>query len=64
MTERLVKLKEPSTFDLMGGSEWNNNGKNIIVVHKQEREGIEYEIHIKENQATNRRNDWNGNNEL
>ena len=41
------KLKEPSTFDLMGGSEWNNNGKNIIVVHKQEREGMEYEIHIK-----------------
>lgn len=41
------KLKEPSAFDLMGGSEWNNNGKNIIVVHKQEREGIEYEIHIK-----------------
>ncbi len=40
-------LKEPSVFDLMGGSEWNNNAKNIIVVHKQEREGTEYEIHIK-----------------
>lgn len=40
-------LKEPSAFDLMGGSEWNNNGKNILVVHKQEREGMEYEIHIK-----------------
>lgn len=40
-------LKEPSVFDLMNGSEWNNNAKNIIVVHKQEREGMEYEIHVK-----------------
>jgi len=40
-------LREPSVFDLMGGSEWNNNAKNIIITHKQEREGTEYEIHIK-----------------
>jgi hypothetical protein len=34
------KVKEgsagfPTVYDLMGGSEWNNNGRNLIVVGKQ-----------------------------
>ena len=39
------KLKAPDVHNLMGGSEWNNNGKNIVAIHKQEKEGDEYEIY-------------------
>lgn len=36
------KVKEgaagkPTVYDLMGGSEWNNNGRNLIVVSKQDK---------------------------
>ena len=34
-------VKKPSVYDLMGGSEWNNNGRNIIVVHKNGKENHE-----------------------
>lgn len=30
-------VKKPSVYHIMGGSEWNNNGRNIIVVHKSEK---------------------------
>ncbi len=40
-------VNKPSVYDLMGGSEWNNNGRNIIVVHKNSKENYEpYYIHI------------------
>lgn len=31
-------VKKPTVYDLMGGSEWNNNGRNIIVVHKNSKD--------------------------
>lgn len=36
------KVKEgaagkPTVYDLMGGSEWNNNGRNLIIVSKQDK---------------------------
>ena len=31
-------VNKPSVYDLMGGSEWNNNGRNILVVHKHFKE--------------------------
>lgn len=37
------KLKPPDIYDLMGGSEWANNARNVISVHKEEKEGIEYD---------------------
>lgn len=40
-------LKAPDVFNLMGGSEWNNNGKNIIVVHKEDKEGLEFDIYFR-----------------
>ena len=40
-------VNKPSVYDLMGGSEWNNNGRNILVVHKNSKENHEpYQIHI------------------
>lgn len=30
-------VKKPTVYHIMGGSEWNNNGRNIIVVHKSEK---------------------------
>ena len=40
-------VKKPSVYDLMGGSEWNNNGKNIMVVHKESKDNNQpYQIHI------------------
>jgi hypothetical protein len=40
-------VKKPSVYDLMGGSEWNNNGRNIIVVHKNAKDNHEpYKITI------------------
>jgi len=41
------RLRPPSTYNLMGGSEWNNNGKNIIVVHKEVKEGDAYDIYFR-----------------
>ena len=41
------KLKPPTAFNLMGGSEWNNNGKSIIVVHKESKESPNYDIYIR-----------------
>lgn len=40
-------LKAPGVFNLMGGSEWNNNGKNIIVIHKEEKESDIYDVYIR-----------------
>lgn len=41
------KVRQPSVYDLMGGSEWNNNGRNIIVVHKNGKEYYEpYHINV------------------
>ena len=34
-------VRRPSVYDLMGGSEWNNNGRNIVVVHKNSKENHE-----------------------
>tara|TARA_R110001632_G_scaffold70241_1_gene163694 strand:+ start:7082 stop:7999 length:918 start_codon:yes stop_codon:yes gene_type:complete len=40
-------VKKPTVYDLMGGSEWNNNGKNIVVVHKGSKENNQpYEIYV------------------
>tara|TARA_R110000787_G_scaffold113137_1_gene222269 strand:- start:172 stop:861 length:690 start_codon:yes stop_codon:yes gene_type:complete len=40
-------VKKPSVYDLMGGSEWNNNGKNIMVVHKDSKENHQpYQIYV------------------
>jgi len=40
-------VKKPSVYDLMGGSEWNNNGRNIIVVHNNSKDNFEpYKITI------------------
>jgi twinkle protein len=41
------KLKAPDVFNLMGGSEWNNNGKNIVVVHKESKESFNYDIYFR-----------------
>lgn len=40
------KLRAPDAYRLMGGSEWNNNGKNILAVHKDEKESQDYEIYF------------------
>ncbi len=40
-------VKKPSVYDLMGGSEWNNNGRNIVVVHKNSKDNHEpYKVTI------------------
>lgn len=41
------RLKAPDVFNLMGGSEWNNNGKSIISIHKEIKEGDDYDIYIR-----------------
>lgn len=41
------QIKPPDVFNLMGGSEWNNNGKNIIVIHKESKEGDNYDVYIR-----------------
>ena len=40
-------LKAPDVFNMMGGSEWNNNGKNIIVVHKESKESFNFDIYFR-----------------
>lgn len=40
-------IKPPDVFNLMGGSEWNNNGKNIIVIHKESKESDNYDVYIR-----------------
>ncbi len=30
-------VKKPTVYNIMGGSEWNNNGRNILVVHKNDK---------------------------
>ena len=30
-------VQKPTVYDIQGGSEWNNNGRNIMVVHKTDR---------------------------
>lgn len=40
-------LKPPNVYNIMGGSEWNNNGKNIIAVHKDDKESQEYDIYYR-----------------
>jgi hypothetical protein len=39
-------LKPADGYCLMGGSEWNNNARNIISVHKESKEGSEYQVHV------------------
>ena len=41
------KVRQPSVYDLMGGSEWNNNGKNIIVVHKESKESFNFDVYFR-----------------
>lgn len=41
------KLKPPDVYNLMGGSEWNNNGKNIISIHKESKESINYDVYFR-----------------
>lgn len=40
------KLKAPDIYDLMGGSEWANNSRNCISVHKETKESDEYDIYF------------------
>lgn len=40
-------LKPPTVHNIMNGSEWNNNGKSIIVVHKEQKEGVNYDIYFR-----------------
>ena len=40
-------LKPPDVFNLMGGSEWNNNGKNIIAIHKENKESLNFDIYVR-----------------
>lgn len=40
-------LKPPTVHNIMNGSEWNNNGKSIIVVHKEVKEGLNYDIYFR-----------------
>lgn len=41
-------VKKPSVYDIMGGSEWNNNGRNILVVHKTDKSDytLPYDISV------------------
>ena len=41
-------VQKPSVYSIQGGSEWNNNGRNIIVVHKNDRTdySMPYDISI------------------
>jgi hypothetical protein len=32
------KVNKPTVYDIMGGSEWNNNGRNILVIHKESKD--------------------------
>lgn len=40
------KLRPANQYSLMGGSEWNNNGKNIISLHSHSKESTDYEVHF------------------
>lgn len=40
------KLKRPGVYNMMGGSEWNNNGKNLIFVHKDSKDSKYYDIYV------------------
>ena len=41
------EVNKPSVYDLMGGSEWNNNGRNILVVHKETKDHHQpYQVYI------------------
>ena len=39
-------LKRPGVYNMMNGSEWNNNGKNLIFIHKDSKDSIRYDIYI------------------
>jgi len=40
-------ISRPTVYSMMGGSEWNNNGRNIIVIHKNSKEHHQpYQVHI------------------
>ena len=41
-------VQKPTVYDIQGGSEWNNNGRNIIVVHKADRTdySLPYDISV------------------
>jgi hypothetical protein len=38
--------KAPGPYDLKGGSEWYNNGKSMITVHRPEKSGNLVEIYF------------------
>ena len=40
-------IKAPTVFNIMGGSEWNNNGKNIIVLDKVSKESDNYDVYFR-----------------
>lgn len=40
------QLRPADPYSMMGGSEWNNNGKNIMSIHKESREGSVYDINF------------------
>ena len=37
-------LQPASEYTLMGGSEWNNNGKNILSIHKESKDADLYKL--------------------
>jgi hypothetical protein len=41
-------VQEPNVYSIQGGSEWNNNARNILVVHKKDRTNynMPYDISI------------------
>lgn len=41
-------VQKPTVYSIQGGSEWNNNGRNILVVHKTDRTdySLPYDISI------------------
>jgi hypothetical protein len=40
-------ITRPSVYDYMGGSEWNNLGRNLVIVHKNSKDNHEpYHIHV------------------
>lgn len=40
-------LKAPDVYNLMGGSEWNNNAKNVIAVHKERSDSDEFDVYFR-----------------
>ena len=41
------RLIAPDIYDLMGGSEWANNAKNVLSVHEESKESSFYDIYVR-----------------